>query len=120
MTARRKSKETREAAVLKMGGRLTVERVSEMKGKVLKALAKRKDVVLELKKLSEVDLSFIQLLFAAQRSAERRGRRLKLGGPVPDIFTKAVDDTGFSIHEGWAFTSGGERSHETDGGGDNE
>jgi anti-anti-sigma regulatory factor len=94
-----KSRITNKNVVLRMDGRLTVDNCKEIKKKLLGALGRGKDVVLELDDPPEVDLSFLQLLCSAHRTAIKKKKGFKLAGPVGDVFIRAVEDSGFSSNE---------------------
>jgi anti-anti-sigma regulatory factor len=115
-----KSKNTKQTFVLTMSGKLTVDSGKEIKKGLLEALGSGKDVVLELKDITEIDLSFIQILCAAHRTAKRRSNSLKVGTPAPDIFMKTVEDSGFSIHEDYACMPGIDKSDGMNTGGRDE
>jgi anti-anti-sigma regulatory factor len=89
----------KKTVALRLGGRLTVKSSNEVKRGLLKALAGKRDVVLELKNVTDVDLSFLQLLLASSHTAAKKKKGFKLNGPLPEKFIKAVEDSGFSSND---------------------
>jgi len=53
------------------------------------------DVALDLEGMEDVDLAFIQLIIAAQRSAQARGLTLSLSRPAPDPILQTLERGGF-------------------------
>jgi anti-anti-sigma factor len=86
--------EKKDATVLDISGELTVENAGDIKGALLEAFRAGKDVILKLKKVSAVDLSFIQILLAAYSKARSESRALTVKGPK--TFVQAVEEAGFS------------------------
>lgn len=91
----------KESVVVGLAGALTVDSAVKIKTKLLGALASGKSVVVELGDVTDVDLSFLQLLVASSRTAAKKKKRFKLNGPLPDVFIKAVEDSGFSSNDAY-------------------
>ena len=71
----------REAEVIvTLRGNLTIRRAVELKAQLAEALGKAQTVLIEFADYREADLSFIQLLCSAHRTALRNGGDLRLGG----------------------------------------
>lgn len=85
-----------EECVVKLRGDLTVEHAHEMKSVFLEALQSNERVVVELEGITDVDLSFLQLLCSAHRTSMRLNKSLTLLSEQSDIFRQAVRDAGFS------------------------
>lgn len=83
--------------VLALSGELTIERAEELKLKLLKSIKKVDTLVLNLKKVTQVDLSCIQLLCSANRTFHEENKQISIkdnGGS--DVFNTVMGDTGLS------------------------
>jgi anti-anti-sigma regulatory factor len=90
-----------EDVVLIVEGNLTIERAGELKGTLLKALKDAASIVICFKDDSRIDVSFLQLLCAAHRSACSSGKHLKLVQTIPDTLLKEVRNGGYAHHPVW-------------------
>ncbi|MBN2656440.1 MAG: STAS domain-containing protein [Spirochaetales bacterium] len=82
--------------VLTFEGPQTIERAQSVKESLLQAMKSKKDsILINLSKVGKVDLSFLQLLYAAGLEAEIKGKELSLSGDVPEDFLSAVKLAGF-------------------------
>ena len=91
---------------LKLTGDLTIESAVKIKAALKKALAKKKDVVVEMEEVGSVDLSFLQTLSAAHKSAQKKGIGFGVGSKLPEPFTRAASEAGFSPREKYFSVSG--------------
>jgi len=89
-----------KVAVLAVSGPVTVERACELKEILMKALHGADQVVFELEGMTQVDLSCLQMLCSAHRTATRLNKRITLGKVRPEVFSKAVECGGFERHTG--------------------
>ena len=80
--------------VLDFAGVQTVRQAEETLGKLRDALSQANEILLDCSHLDEVDLSFIQLVLAARRSADRDGKILGLMAPAQGTLLKALDTAG--------------------------
>jgi len=85
--------EAAEAHRLVLDGALTIRNMPSIHSRVLDAIRRHQTVQIDSAGATEVDLSFVQLLVAARRSAALEGRSLSLTdpatGPVLDTLTRA-------------------------------
>ena len=91
-----------EMLTLQWGGDLTVRRIAELKTQVQQALATATQVSIAIAPESECDLTIMQLLCAAHRTASRQGKTLQLCGEIPEQFKMIMNLAGFSRHIGCA------------------
>ena len=70
-----KFESSNEDGVLTLDGDLTVNRAEELHAMLLRALDKANHLVVKFDSITEVDLSFFQLLHSAQRTAKARGKK---------------------------------------------
>ena len=82
-------------STLSFDGALTLADANQTRASLIAALQASKLVVLECNALREVDLSFIQCVIAAQRSAADQGKSLALAAPVEGSLREALVRGGF-------------------------
>ena len=75
---------------ISLSGPLTVAACEALHGELAQALARADDVVVALDSQAEVDLTFLQLLVAATRSAQAQGKRIALAAPPAGAFADAL------------------------------
>lgn len=88
-------REGQGTAVLRLEGELNVRRSAELKGELAEALSHSNHLLLDLDEASGFDLSFLQLLCAAQHSAQHDKKRLSLGDVRPKALRELVAAAGF-------------------------
>lgn len=80
------------AGALRLSGPLTIRRVAELRDALSTALAAENSIIVELPEGSDADISFVQLLIAARKSAHATGKSLRLAqpasGPLADVLAK--------------------------------
>ena len=69
--------------VLALHGEITINTVSALDAQLRTALETGSDIRLDFAAVSEIDLSAIQLLWAARRAADGAGHRFSLIAPLP-------------------------------------
>jgi len=93
--------------VVRFSGDLNIQRAGELRGTLLEALERSEAVSLEFGECAKVDLSFVQMLCSAHRTAAKLHKLLRLNGSLPEGFLKAVQDTGYSRTSGCTFDRDG-------------
>ena len=91
-----------EMVTLQWSGDLTVRRIAELKAQVQQALAAATQVFIAISADAECDMTVMQLLCAAHRTASRQGKALQLCGEIPEQFKMIMGLAGFSRHIGCA------------------
>jgi anti-anti-sigma regulatory factor len=87
--------------ILSLEGALTWREADSLRESLLRVLAKTDRLALGLSTLSEVDLSFFQLVCSAHRSALLQGKSLSLAEePVPPFLTGLARAAGFTPDKG--------------------
>jgi len=86
--------------VLHLKGALTIQQAGDLKDALLRVLSNAEQVGLSLEQVTEVDISGLQVLCSAFRTALTRNRRLLLSGPIPKSFSRTAADSGFSCRSG--------------------
>jgi len=82
--------------VLALQGTQGVREAAQTAATMLAALAEPGDLLLECAGVTEADLSLIQIILAAQRSAIARGKRLALAASPPAALRQALERAGFA------------------------
>jgi ABC-type transporter Mla MlaB component len=91
-----------EMVTLQWSGDLTIRRIAELKAQVQQALAVATQVSIEIAADAEYDMTVLQLLCAAHRTASQQKKVLKLCGEIPEQFKVIMKLSGFSRHIGCA------------------
>lgn len=99
-------------AVVVLGGRLTASNAGRLHQGLLEAFAGALRIDLYLHDVQEADLSFLQLLCSAHRTAGARGAAFTLGGlesadPVRRLIHAAGAERGVGCPEGCLWTGAG-------------
>ena len=81
--------------LIRLDGEIGIACARELKKVLLEALAFGKDLQVDLQQATELDVTAMQLLWAAEREARKSGRRFLLAGQVPDEIVVAVMEAGF-------------------------
>ena len=89
---------TRKEVVL--SGSLSLSSAADNRKQLLQALDEADTVQLILQEVEDVDLSLVQIICAAHRSAIQRDKLLELQNDLPDIFTQIIEDAGLHSHIG--------------------
>jgi len=83
-----------------LSGNLSLGFAAEVRERLLQALATSATVRIVLRDVTELDLSLVQILCAAHRSAIMAGKVLVLDERLPDQFVKIIEDAGLQGHIG--------------------
>jgi ABC-type transporter Mla MlaB component len=86
--------------ILTIEGELTIAHAAELRTILIKSLESADTVQLRLESVKDVDLSCLQLLCAAHRSALISNKNLTLGSRGSEAFRQAVENAGYSRHLG--------------------
>jgi anti-anti-sigma regulatory factor len=84
--------------VVEVAGSLTVEGCSDLKNAVLKNLRKGSHLELIISDVTDVDLSFIQIVTAAMKAAGKGDREFSVRTPIPELVVKSVKLSGLLNH----------------------
>jgi anti-anti-sigma regulatory factor len=83
-----------ETSVLTFSGPATIASCHDIHARLLAALEADGDVAVECSGISEMDISFVQMLLAARRSAEARRKRLTLASPAQGVLLETLSRAG--------------------------
>ncbi len=87
--------ESEGQCVIRLDGEVGIACAQELKKVMLQALASGKELQVDLRCATELDVTAIQLLWAAEREARKFGRRFVLAGEAPAEIVAAVTEAGF-------------------------
>ncbi len=81
--------------LLRLAGEINVACSAEMKKLLLEGLAAEPELQVDLEHASELDVTVLQLLWAAARAAHASGRRFTVQGRVAGEIAASARDAGF-------------------------
>ena len=81
--------------VMKIEGGATVEHAQSIADNLARLLESGDAILVDLDRVERVDLTLLQLLWAAHRSAEQRGTEFNLKGPLPEPIANELVRAGF-------------------------
>jgi len=81
--------------VLQISGAMHLRAIADPHAALVQAFAAGADVILDLSEVEEADLSFVQLIISAQRTATERGLSLTLSAPAPEPVLQILERGGF-------------------------
>ncbi|MFA5904245.1 MAG: STAS domain-containing protein [Desulfobacula sp.] len=80
---------------IKFSGAMGIAQANEAKTILVKSLSSYRNVVLDLKEVSDVDMSIVQLLCSANMSFEKSDRHLTITGKDKDLITALLTELGY-------------------------
>ncbi len=92
--------------VIAVGGELTVAHAQELRTSLKEAVDRYRSVVVQFGDIADIDLSCLQLLCSAHKSAMKQEKLLALGEHVPAVFAQTFADAGFIRDTGCCPDSG--------------
>lgn len=84
--------------MLEISGTLTAAWSTDLKKEILGGLKKGPELRLVIGKVTDVDLSFLQIVSSALKTAQREGKELTMKLPVPDPVVESVILAGLQNH----------------------
>lgn len=95
------------ACVIRLEGDLDVSGSAELKHTLLQAISNNSQSQIDLSHITELDVTALQLLWAAARQAERLGVSLEFAGASPSL-VESLHDAGFNDFPRASFPRTGE------------
>ncbi len=83
-------------ARFEINGTCGIEEAARIRTILAESLSQADKATLDLSKATDADLSFLQLLCAAHKSAVRRGKTLTITGTVPEDIRQRVKEAGMT------------------------
>jgi anti-anti-sigma regulatory factor len=87
--------EGRTRCVIRLEGDIGITCSDELKRTLIEAISTRKELQVDLARTTDLDVTAIQLLWAATREAERLGASFRVADHVPEKIIGTVRDAGF-------------------------
>ena len=91
---------TGDSGVLTLEGELTLPYAEELKKALLRAILDTDDVSIAFGNVQDVDLSCLQLLCSAHRSAVRLKKRVSFASGLPPAVKEAAETAGYARLKG--------------------
>ncbi len=85
----------KKSRVLDWQGSITIERIAEMKKEVQEALDQTDLLYIRLDKMEKIDVSAVQLLYAAHYEAQKQNKEFKITGTIPEGLREKLTAGGF-------------------------
>jgi len=95
-----------EPARIPFDGRLTVDRAVELRKAFENALRRSPLIEVDLRGVTEIDVTFVQLMLEAQHELKAAGGDLTLCPDYPEAVGKVLRDAGLCEHAGLCLGSG--------------
>jgi anti-anti-sigma regulatory factor len=93
-----------EGHVVTLTGELTIARAEEIKARLSELLQGAASIRIRVADVSAVDLSCLQLLCSAHRTAAALGKTLTLEGEMPPLLRQVMKLAGFTRQKGCSFS----------------
>jgi ABC-type transporter Mla MlaB component len=84
-----------EESWIRLEGEVGIGSAAELKGLLVQALGTGKQVRVSLQSLTEIDVTAVELLWAARREAKASSLPFVIEGPIPPTITSALLQAGF-------------------------
>ena len=81
--------------LLRLEGEIDITSATELKTLLLQGLASGRELRVDLERATDLDVTAMQLLWAAEREARKSGMGMALTGLVPEAISSAAGDAGF-------------------------
>lgn len=86
-------------AYLKLEGELTVALAADLRAALLNSFERADNVIINLDNVTKIDLSCLQLLCSAHRTADEDGKTLTVEDPTLPMYVEARKDGGFMYNK---------------------
>ncbi len=95
LTLNLQSEGNSNTGTLVIEGEITVQNATEIKTLLLDALEKTDTCFIDLQQITQIDLSGIQLLYAAKNYATNSNKDFKITGDCPVHMLETIKESGF-------------------------
>lgn len=95
-----KTKSSGDATVLSIEGELSIEHARDLKAALVESIENSNNLIIELERVTGVDLAGLQLFCSAHRTAEKLKKHLAFSRDVPEAFKESVRNAGYLRHKG--------------------
>lgn len=80
---------------IQLTGAIDVRHAVQLRDRLLEALSSSSELRIGWQQVTELDVTAIQLLLAAERMARGRGLSVRYDGPLPESIATALTEAGF-------------------------
>jgi anti-anti-sigma regulatory factor len=87
--------QNKEQAIVELSGNLTLSHANEIRDKLINAIDGSASIAVRFGGVQDVDLSCLQLMCSAHRSALKKHKQIAVEGPVPMALKEAATAAGF-------------------------
>ncbi len=87
-----------DSSLVHLKGAIDIADAAELKTVLLDALRRGSTIEVALDSATSLDVTAVQLLWAAQRGAQSAAVALHFAGPVPEAISAALADAGLKEH----------------------
>jgi anti-anti-sigma regulatory factor len=87
-------KRSRKSSVIRLEGAIDIAAAAELRKLLLQACGSGREVRVELEAATDLDVTAVQLIWAARRSAEAAGVAFTLSGALAQSVATALGDAG--------------------------
>lgn len=87
--------QSESVCLVRLEGEINIALAAELKTLLLQTLACGKDLHLDIEGVSELDVTALQLLWAARRDARGAGLKFTMAGQVPPVLASSWKEAGF-------------------------
>jgi ABC-type transporter Mla MlaB component len=91
-------------SVIHLEDEVDVSCSAELKKMLIEVLASEKALKLDLHLAGDLDITILQLLWAAERDAEKAGKSFDLEGSVPESIRSLIREAGFETFPAFAIS----------------
>lgn len=92
--------------VITLEGEITLPHAEELRSALIKAIIDSDEVAVVMENLEDIDLSCLQLLCSAHRSAARLNKPVVFSGSLPKVFKDMMSAAGFNRVTGCKLDTG--------------
>jgi anti-anti-sigma factor len=85
----------KQLSLLRLEGEIGIGSAAEIKAFLLEALSVGKETRVDLEHVTDLDVTALQLLWAAQQAFTAAGVKLELANPMPESLVSRLPDMGF-------------------------
>jgi len=82
-------------SLIRLEGEINITTAAELKKLLLEALEYRKEIRVELERVTELDISALQMFWAFERDVTAAGVAVSLTGGTPENIATTLSDAGF-------------------------
>ncbi len=83
---------------LVLAGDLTIQHVADMRAVLLEALQKVQQLIVDMSKVTDIDVSCLQLLCSAHRTYIKSGKAIAFKDTRPAAVNRVMEAAGYSPH----------------------